>query len=458
MWRHQEQDLINWHNNPRKKPLLVRGARQVGKSTLVRNFASNQNLTLHEVNLEKHPNLASVFNSMGSSNILREIEFISGMGPITKNSLIFIDEIQAIPKAVTALRYLYEEKNDVSVIAAGSLLENTLVNENISMPVGRIEYLYIGPMTFSEVLIAKNRQDLLKAVEQATPNNTFSPTAHQLLLDLQRDFLVVGGMPEATAVHLETKSFTEVQNVHRSIVESYKNDFQKYTSSKNINRLNKVLDYMPNGVGKKVKYSAIDPHERSANIGEAYNLLSLAQVIFSAFRSKAEGVPLAASQDYKVFKSFFIDCGLLATMSNIGPISKEQIKQHSFVNEGAIAEQFIAQHLLYFYGSRVKPVLHYWLREGRSNNAEVDFIVQSNREIIPIEVKSGTSGSLKSLQQFMATKNPNTSIRFDTNPISEIKMQHKTITKKGEAQLDNKLISIPLYAVEQLQRIISEAN
>ncbi len=454
MWRKQEEYVEKWFKSDRRKPLVIRGARQVGKSTLVRNFARNNNLVLHEINVEQHLQLASVFSSKNVEAILEELEFLGDAGPLNKKSLVFIDEIQAIPEAIAALRYLYEERPDVAVIAAGSLLEVTLRRSQISMPVGRVEFLYLGPMTFQETCEAYGQTVLRQKLQTMTQTKSLAVSMHEALLHLQRTYLVVGGMPEAVNVYSQTKSLAEVQDIHRSILDTYKHDFAKYGSGVDLPRLHKVMGHLPASVGEKVKYSAIDPQERSVDLRKAMDLLTLSQVMTRVHRSKASGFPLKASTDFKVFKNYFLDCGLLATQLGVGPISKEKLLQRRFINEGALAEQFAAQHLLYFYGPRHEPELFYWLREGRSGNAEVDFLVQIEDNVVPVEVKAGRSGSLKSLQQFVATKKPGIALRFDTNPLSKMTMSHIISGVTASATL----LSLPLYAVEELTRLFREEN
>ncbi len=217
--RFVEEDIDTWYRRKHRKPLVVRGARQVGKSTLIRNFADNHRLTLHEINLERHPSLVRTFEKLDMGEILRELEYISGKGKInTAGSLLFLDEIQAVPAAIKALRYFYEDYPELPLIAAGSMLEFALSDHSYSMPVGRIEYLYMGPMTFEEFLGAKNENTLLELLASFSFEFPFPESAHQKLLKSQREFLMVGGMPEAVQVHIESDDFNEVMNVHSAYI------------------------------------------------------------------------------------------------------------------------------------------------------------------------------------------------------------------------------------------------
>jgi len=359
--RFVEEDIDTWYRRKHRKPLVVRGARQVGKSTLIRNFADNHRLTLHEINLERHPGLVRTFEKLDMGEILRELEYISGKGKInTAGSLLFLDEIQAVPAAIKALRYFYEDYPELPLIAAGSMLEFVLSDHSYSMPVGRIEYLYMGPMTFEEFLGAKNENTLLELLASFCFEFPFPESAHQKLLKSQREFLMVGGMPEAVQVHIESDDFNEVMNVHSAIIETYRDDFAKYSQGIDLLRLHRIFDYVPSAAGEKVKYSNIDPNE---------------------------------------------------------------------------AEIF------------------YWLREGRKENAEIDFVTQLEGQIVPVEVKSGTTGSLKSLHQFMNEKKLKKAVRFDLKPPSLMDAVHKLTHDPRNPGVSFRLLSLPLYMIEQLPRL-----
>lgn len=452
MKRFAEDTLNTWYRRKSRKPLVVRGARQVGKSTLVRGFAQKHNLTLHEINLERYPELENIFKRMDTAEILRELEFISGKGKITaNNSLLFLDEIQAAPLAIKALRYFYEDHPDLPVIAAGSLLEFTLADHSYSMPVGRIEYLFTGPMTFEEFLTARDEPQLLQLIRSYDFQSPFPVTAHQKLLNYQREYLLTGGMPEAVLRYIENRDFDEVLNVHSSIVQTYRDDFAKYARGSDLNRLHRVFDYVPSAAGEKIKYRNIDENEQSRELRKAIDLLEKAGVVSCVYHSKVSGLPIKAGMNSKVFKMFFLDVGLMNYICGIRNISLQQLEKREFINEGKMAEQFIHQHLLRIGRQMEKPQSFYWLREGRSANAEVDFVIQEAGQILPVEVKAGKSGALRSLLRFMAEKRPGTAVRFDLNPPSVMDVSHKVTGQDGEVEF--RLISLPLYMVEQLPRL-----
>ena len=457
MKRHAEIRLDEWFKNPRRKPMVIRGARQVGKSTLVRQFAKEKGLTLHEINLERHLKLIDVFAGHDTQRILNELEFICQKGPIDeKGSILFLDEIQSVPIAIQTLRYFYEDYPELPVIAAGSLLEFSLSKHSYSMPVGRIEYLFLGPVTYKETLSALDELDLLNLLAGYLLPDVFPTTAHDRLLDILRIYFLTGGMPEAVQVYADTRDLAKVFDVHASIIDTYRDDFAKYATQADLLRLHRVFDYIPISVGDRVKYVRIDPHGQARDLRNALDLLTKAQVIMKAYHSDASGIPLRASIDQRKFKTYFMDCGLMNSMCGIQWISPDDLKTKDFVNKGRVAEQFIAQHLAFSGKSNKSPSLTYWLREGRSSNAEVDFVIQMGQFIVPVEVKAGKSGSLKSLLQFAYQKRIPNAIRFDLNLPTFQKVRHSIRQASDTVEVLFDLLSLPLYMVEEMERIFYE--
>lgn len=457
MKRSAEKHLFHWFARETAKPLIIRGARQVGKSTLVRQFASNQRLGLFEINLEKHPQLNSVFARLNVDDIIQEMEIVSGKkGVLASDSLLFLDEIQACPQAIPALRYLHEGHPSLKIIGAGSLLEFALTRHNFSMPVGRIEYLYLGPMTFEEFLEAGPDADSLEYLLNFRLEENFSPTAHDRLSRALRRFLVCGGMPEVVDA-LRTGSEEDAFRIHAAITETYRDDFAKYATRDELVRLQRLFGAMPRLVGRKLKYVNVDPDMRAAQVRAAVDLLAMAQVIALVFHSDCSGLPLGAGRREDVCKPLFLDVGLLNHMAGIRRIPAAEFQEERFVNEGQMAEQFIGQHLLYAADHETRPALHYWLKEARQNNAEVDYVIQSDSRIVPVEVKAGKSGRLKSLIEFVHRKQVPLAVRFDLNFPSRQVVEHKLTGDPGVA-VRFPLISLPLYLVGQLPRLIREAR
>ncbi len=454
--RDSEDYLKKWYSKKNRKPLVIRGARQVGKSTLVRNFSKNCGYSLLEINLEKHVSMEDVFKRLDVTEILNEISLITGK-PLNAKSgdILFLDEIQATPSAMPALRYLYEEKPELHVIAAGSLLEFTLNDHNYSMPVGRIEYLYLGPISFFDYVSAGDSSHLVSYIRKHNLEDDFSQEAHQQLCTLLREYLIIGGMPEAVAVYLDAEDMTQALQVHHSILDTYRNDFNKYAAGAALQRIQRIYSYVPAAAGEKFKYSNVNPDWQAREIRSAVELLDQAGVIFKVHCTSGAGVPLDANADNKVFKTYFLDVGLMNTASGMKTLSRDEFLSVRFINEGKMAEQFIAQHLRFEKEMYIRPQVHYWLREKRKKNAEIDFLIQSGRFPIPVEVKAGKSGTLKSLHLFCEIYNLHDAVRFDLNKPSALNCSHKISTGDKTAKVTFKLVNLPLYMVEEVWRIAS---
>lgn len=453
MERKQENFFKNWFSKPARKPLVIRGARQVGKSTLVRQFAKRQGLKLFEVNLERNPSLRDVAETLDPEKILREFEFICNRGRIDRaEALVFIDEIQEVPKLLQCLRYFYEELPELPVVAAGSLLEFALAEHSFPMPVGRVEYFYMGPVAWEEFLSAKGEGHLLDLLHNHHVADAFPQSAHERLLSLLRDYLLVGGMPEAVQLYLDGGGFDEVFDIQESIYQTYRDDFSKYAQGQALVRLQKILDYLGRGAGEKVKYANVDRDSQSRETKQALDLIRKAGVVLSVTHSHANGVPLAAEADDKVFKLYCLDIGLYNRICRLDGLSEQVLHDTRFVNEGVLAEHFVAQQLYFSESPKRQPGLHYWLREGRANNAEVDFLLQIERTVVPVEVKAGKAGSLKSLFQFAGAKCSPLACRFDFNPPTRQTISHQLADKGVSVEL----LSLPLYLCGQADRLLAE--
>lgn len=436
--------------------MIIRGARQVGKSHLVRLFARENELTLVEVNLERHLHLNAVFATNDTAQILKELEAISGQSVLAPRHLLFLDEIQATPNALPALRYLHEDHPELLIVAAGSLLEFTLKDHVFSMPVGRIDYLHLGPMSFEEYLLACGEDYLYRLMKNFQIGENFPQSAHQKLMQRQREYMLVGGLPEAMQTYVKTQSLKSVFAVQQSILSTYMDDFAKYMRNKNdLLRLQTVFRYIPGNVGHKIKYANISRLETSTNLKTALQLLSLARVITPVSHTSASGLPLAASADSEVYKCLFLDVGLMNRILGLDWTAISSMDERALINEGGLAEQFVGQHLLYRHEGQEEPVLHYWLREGSNKNAEVDFVISEGNWIIPVEVKAGKSGSLKSILQFCYQKNPPVAVRFDANLPSLESFQHRINTPDGIKDVKFRMLSLPLYMVGELQRLVT---
>lgn len=454
MNRKQFVNIENWLGKNNRKPLVIRGARQVGKSTLIDMFARQHNRRLSLINLERFSDLAPAFKSNDPRTILNVLETLPGVDAISTDSLLFLDEIQAVPEAISALRYFYEDMPELAVICAGSLLEYALRDHRFSMPVGRIDYLHMGPMTFTEFLQALGEDKLFSVIHDFSLEQEINPVVHARLLELLRYYQAVGGMPEAVRVFAESRSLREVSDVHNSIIQTYREDFPKYIGSRSLTRVQHVFNFAARNIGKKVKYSQYSSDDTSATIKTDIELLCLARVLSKVTHSHCSGLPLQADIEDKIYKLLFLDVGLMNAICGMNWASMSKMTDVTLINGGAIAEQFVGQHLLELLADTPNRELTYWLREGRSNNAELDYVIALNGQIVPIEVKAGTSGSLKSLHQFMGEKQAKLAVRFDMNLPDVQSVQTKIKRADSVERVEYELLSLPLYLVERLPALL----
>lgn len=444
MQRSAHADLRKWYASADRRPLVIRGARQVGKSTLVRMFADTEGFDLLEINLERHLHLNKVFGTLDLGLITTALEDTAGQ-PLGPRSLLFLDEIQATPNALAALRYFYEDRRELPVIAAGSLLELALPDVDHSMPVGRIEYFHLGPLTFAEFLQAAGEMLALRRLGEFSLGGPWSEALHQRLTKLLATYLQVGGMPEPLSVYLETPNDSRRWIMaQQRIIDTYQDDFNKYKKRGDwVTILQEVYRRLPAMVGQKVKYTELAPGFRVEKIRDALQMLAAARVILRVPHVAPPQMPLVAHASRKVFKVYWLDVGLLGRMVGTGPLTIGGAP--SF--QGTIAEQFVAQHLSHLGAPQTSPALHYWLREGKADNAEVDFVAAMpsapHRQVIPIEVKAGPIARILSLKQFVRTFNPTMAIRLYQGPPT---MEYLESTP---------LVSLPLYMAPFLDQILS---
>ena len=457
MDRHQTADLRTWLHAARRKPLVVRGARQVGKSTLVELFAEGEGRGLRTVNLERHPGLDDAFASNDPRAIVNLLDSLVD-APLPADGILFLDEIQAVPAAIASLRYFLEEMPELPVVAAGSLMEFALADHAFAMPVGRVDYLNVAPMTFTEFLNAVGKAGLARAVQAfewpPAKDTSIPPVVHDRLLAQLRLYQYVGGMPEAVRVFAESGSLRAVSDVHSGIVETYRDDFPKYALRRDMTRMLRVFNFAARQPGRRVKFSNVSPDDQSVTVRRDIDLLAMARVIAKVTHSACSGLPLQADLKENVFKLLFLDVGLMNAVSGVGWEAIRAADGRELVNAGRSAEQFIGQHLQYLFARRVNRELAYWLREGRSNNAEVDYVVELGGEIVPVEVKAGRAGTLKSLHQFVAEKRPPLAVRFDAAPPGVQEVRAEVRSRGAIETVRYRLLSLPLYLVERLPELV----
>lgn len=351
------------------------------------------------------------------------------------------------------LRYFYEELQELPVIATGSLLEFALEAPAFSLPVGRIEFYYMGPFSFEEALEALEQRHALELIRGFSPGTTIPDAFHQQLNRLARLYVLTGGMPESLATYKETGSLRETERVKADILETFILDFNTYKGKADTDLLRHVFQSLPGHIGKKIVYSRIHPHRRSRDISAALHQLCLARVISLVCHSSGNGVPLSAEKKDHVFKPLFLDTGLLLSQFNLNPSLIEIEPDLNLINQGTLAEHFIGQQLLSMAEVYREPELFYWVREKKASSSEIDYLTAApDGRIVPVEVKSGKTGSLRSLQMFVAEKESSLALRFNSDKPSVYREKRKT--PKGE--VDYMLLSLPHYLVQQSGRVISE--
>ncbi len=391
------EKLEAWKNYPRRKPLLIRGTRQVGKTYSILEFGKTFfEGKIHTINFEKNPEIHSVFDlNLDSRRILSEIELIAGEKITPGADLLFFDEIQECPKAIMSLRYFHEEIPELHLIAAGSLLEFAL--NNISFPVGRLQILNMFPLTFNEFLIATGKELLAEKINQ--PGSQFSESVINMINNEMYNYFIIGGMPECVDTFINTGSFIDVINTQSDLIATFRQDFAKYAGHSDKRCLHSVLNSVARKTGEQIKYAHLAQGFTNPTVKKAFELLELARLFTKVRAASPAGSPLGAGASENIFKTVFIDIGL---MSNINGFSSDKtIPKHKLASawNGKLAEQFVGQELR----ASKNENLFYWRREARGSSAETDYLIENEGEIIPVEVKSGKSGKIKSLHLLLDT-------------------------------------------------------
>lgn len=390
MERNVDIQLEDWVSRKRRKPLIIRGARQVGKTYSIKYLGQTHFKQTVYIDFEKFPEYATIFdNDFDVKRICSEIEVLTGKRLISNEALLVFDEVQHAPRAIMSLRYFYEEMPDLHVIAAGSLLE--FVFNQISVPVGRVQFLFMYPMNFYEFLVACDLPELAAIIIEK-PKNLSSVIHNRLMSELKKYFFT-GGMPECVKVYSESSSFLETRQVQSEIINSYRLDFSKYIPKINIECLTVTLNAITKTIGQQTKYSKLTSNYSIPTIKKALFMLEKARLIKIVYSVNPPSLPFNYSTKINVFKPIFLDVGLMQFVSGVN--IKEELLKTDLLNiyRGVIAEQFVGQELLISQNDE----LYYWSRQAKSSSAEVDYIAHNENRIYAFEVKSGASGSLKSL-------------------------------------------------------------
>jgi predicted AAA+ superfamily ATPase len=451
MQRTAESILAAWAAQKERKPLVLRGARQTGKTWLVKQFGRGFPGGLACVNLEREPDLAACFAPNDPKAILGLLEARLRQTLVPGKTLLFLDEIQAAPEILAKLRWFAEELPELHLIAAGSLLDFALADHSFSMPVGRITYGHLEPMTFAEFLVATGEERLLKAIRACTPNAGVAEALHPRLLQLTRTYALVGGMPAAVADWVEHHSFARTAEIHRDLLQTIRDDFAKYKRGVHTARVAKVFAALPRLVGRKFQPTQVDADERALPIRDAFRMLALARVVTPVQRSAANGIPLAAEVDERYQKVCLLDTGLYATQTGIDAASVASQPDLTLVNQGQLAEQLVGQELRACRPFNDEPALFTWVREAKNSNAEVDYVLQVGTRIVPVEVKAGATGTLRSLHMMVAEKKLDLGVRVSSAPLQRRKI-HTSLPIGTPRSFT--LLSVPFYLVSEIPRLV----
>lgn len=451
--RNIDVELLEWKNNPMRKPLLLRGARQVGKSSAVRHFGKEFKY-FAEVNFERHKAVNTFFQGDIDIRLIAQkiAKYINV--PIEEGeTLLFLDEIQECPEAIMALRFFKEDYPGLHVIAAGSLLEFTL-QELPTYGVGRIHTLFMYPMTFDEFLKANDENGLIDMKGQADSRHPLDDAFHEKLVEYFRIYLLVGGMPEAVLAWIKTHDFNQCSRVQEDIILTYDDDFSKYKKRVSPDLLRTTMRGICHQPGEKITFKQISADYRSSQIREAVRLLTLAGLTTPVVATSGTGIPLDAEANEKNMKILFLDSGLLLTVLQLeGNLAQHLIEQimtgnpQELVNKGGLVEMVAGLEILRNKPCVQRQRMFYWEKSGNSI-AEIDYLDIFNLKVTPIEIKSGTQGGMKSLWLFMREKHLTEAIRCSFENFGEFSYT--------DSQADNAvrhITIVPLYALENLQKM-----
>ena len=435
--------LKHWQGKKDRKPLVLRGARQVGKTTVINIFAKNFENYI-ALNLEKGEDKRIFDESRTVHEIFQAILIIKNINLKKGNTLLFIDEIQSSYTAIKMLRYFYEELPDIFVIAAGSLLELMMQKQAFSFPVGRVEFLYMYPLDFMEFLAAKGENKIIKVLEQ---QNILEPV-HEKILKLFNVFTLVGGMPEVIQKYIQDENYINLRSVYESLLQSYIADSEKYVArgtSRTV--LRHCLEIIPFEAGQRIKFQGFGKSNyKSREISEALKIIERAMLIYLIYPTLQVKAPIVEDRR-KVPKLQYLDTGLLNYFAGLQP-EFFKVKDLNDIYRGIIAEHIVRQELISIDPFNNKKIL-FWARDKKQSSAELDIILQYEGKLIPIEVKSGKAGTLKSLHQFINYSHVNFAIRFYSGKFE----LNETKTPEGTPY---RLLNLPLYAAGNIYSYIQK--
>lgn len=422
--------LLQWKDDRLRKSLLLRGARQVGKTYAVRKLGTTYP-DFVEINFELRKDAHGIFEkNLDPERIVRELSLIARKRIIPGKTLLFLDEIQIVPEAITSLRYFYEMMPELHVIAAGSLLDFAI--EQIGIPVGRVQSLYMHPVSFIEYLVASGETMIVEEIMNHTIKQEMSVAVHDKILGLLGEYLALGGMPHSVQEWVDKKNALDCAKMHRALLNTYRQDFGKYAKKMQIKYVELIFDQVPLQLGRKFKFSNVEGDFRKRELAPALDLLVTAGVAHKVFYTAGHGMPLGAQVEVQDYRAILLDVGLAQSVLGLDLAGWFLNAPQEFINKGALVEAFVGQEMLVYDQPYSKNTLYYWHKESTAQQAEIDYLKQLKGEIIPVEVKAGLGRTIKSLHYFLE-KHPKSSygIRFSAQNYS----------------IHERVYSYPLYAI-----------
>jgi predicted AAA+ superfamily ATPase len=454
MKRLTSRTLDGWLHDAPRRPLVLRGARQVGKTWLVRDLAARSERDLVEINFERDPSFKRYFAASDPTRILADLSLALDRDIDPNRSLLFLDEIQAAGEVLANLRWFFEEMPSLPVVAAGSLLEFTLADHSFSMPVGRIGFRHVEPMGFPEYLQAQGQDRLLSTLTAWRPGQELSAAAHEKAGQWFERYAMVGGMPAVVAADVAGRDPRVCREIQRELVATYRADFARYSGRMDRDVLDAVLRSVAGSLGRKFVYARVGEGVKQQQAKHALELLAAARLCHLVRYSAAGGLPLGAETKDRFRKAILVDVGVLHAL--VGTPAAQAFPSWRALApglRGQIADQLAGQQLrLIDSGVGDGPELFYWQREG-GRPGEIDYVVQLQARRIPIELKAGAAGAMKSLHQFVFDKGLDLAVRCDANPPSLMHVNVKTT--QGDV-VAYRLLSLPLYLLWALPDVLAD--
>jgi uncharacterized protein len=439
MRREVFKELAKWKDRPSRMPLMVRGARQIGKTYIIDKFGQTYFANTICINFEHNPTLKQCFTDLDPTKICQKISILTNQKITPGETLLFLDEIQECPSAIQAMRYFKEKLPELHVIGAGSLLEFAFLAKDFRMPVGRIEFLFLKPMSFLEFLEATDNQELTSWMKNLKVHEEIPEAIHSKCIELLNIYMTIGAMPAVIDSYIKEQDLLRVKQLQHNLLNTYRNDFGKYASVANQQHCERIFTKAPSLIAKHFRYKDVDPDVQSRSLKTALQLMFKAGILLPIYQSKAKNLPLSGQINEKKFKLLFLDIGLGASHLNLDLTSFLNTKLNPS-NKGQLTEQFVGQELLAYQPFYEQPQLYFWMRDKVSSTAEIDYLYPHKEHIIPIEVKSGSTGRLRSIKLFIEqTKSP-LGVKTSTDTLS----------------IKDNILSCPLYLLGQLKRFLND--